>query len=243
MQNLHFQGWHIEVVRCGNVPGIPEGSTSPVTPVNFIEFQGTGTLKGVKGNKADFGTVHFWAHVEDRNEPGSRGMRDEAGKDRIFMNVFTNPADPVGSSVMLVDVDGDPATMDPLTITDGNMQLHASSCSEPVQVAGSAGMIAELGGEGATATAAFLRSPAPNPVMSRTTLRFGVPRETNVSLRVFDAAGRLVRDLHNGSMGAGEYASTWDLSANDGSRVSRGVYFVRLALGTQVISRSVVVGR
>ena len=157
--------------------------------------------------------------------------------------MFTNPADPVGSSVLLVDVDGDPATMDPVTITDGNMQIHASSCSEPVQVAGSAGMIAELGGEGATATAAFLRSPAPNPVMSRTTLRFGVPRETNVSLRVFDAAGRLVRDLHNGSMGAGEYASTWDLSANDGSRVSRGVYFVRLALGTQVISRSVVVGR
>jgi len=243
VQNLHFQGWQIEVVRCGNVEDHEAGSESPVTPVNFIEFQGTGTLKGVKGNDADFGTVHFWAHVQDRNEPGSQGMRDEAGKDRIYMNVFTNPADPIGSSVMLMDVDGDPATMDPLTITDGNMQLHASSCSEPIVVdEGGGGLVlAELGGE--TATTAFLRSPAPNPVTTRTTMRFGVPRETNVSLRVFDAAGRVVRDLHDGAMGAGEYASTWDLSANDGSRVARGVYFVRLSLGNQVISRSVIVGR
>ncbi len=245
VQNLHFQGWQIEVVRCGNVADHEAGSESPVTPYNFIEFQGTGTLKGVKGNDADFGTVHFWAHVQDRNEPGSQGMRDPAGKDRIYMNVFTNPADPIGSSVMLMDVDGDPATMDPLTITHGNMQLHASSCSEPVPVEGGGGLVmAELGGEtAATGATAFLRSPAPNPVTSRTTMRFGVPRETNVSLRVFDAAGRVVRDLHNGSMGAGEYASTWDLSANDGSRVSRGVYFVRLSMGAQVISRSIIVGR
>jgi len=58
--------------------------------VQLHRVPGTGTLKGVKGNDADFGTVHFWAHVQDRNEPGSRGMRDAAGKDRIYMNVFTN---------------------------------------------------------------------------------------------------------------------------------------------------------
>jgi len=81
---------------------------------------------------------------------------------------------------------------------------------------------AELGDEtSATGATAFLRSPAPNPVTSRTTMRFGVPRETNVSLRVFDAAGRVVRDLHNGSMGAGEYASTWDLSRTTAA-ASRG---------------------
>jgi flagellar hook assembly protein FlgD len=79
--------------------------------------------------------------------------------------------------------------------------------------------------------------------MARATMRFGVPSESNVSLRVYDAAGRLVRDLHQGSMGAGQYTSTWDLSDNAGGRVSRGVYFVRLAIGSEVMSRTVIVGR
>jgi len=128
---LHFHGTHIEVVRCGNVDGIPPGSTSPVTPFNFIEFKGWGTLRGISGNKADFGTVYFFARAEDRNEPGSTGQRDGAGKDRYFLKVFTDPSNENGSVKILVDIDGDPATVDPLIITDGNMQIHISSCDNP----------------------------------------------------------------------------------------------------------------
>jgi hypothetical protein len=128
---LHFHGTHVQVVRCGNVDGIPAGSTSPKTPFNFIEFTGWGTLKGVHGNKADYGQVYFFARAEDRNEPGSNGQRDGAGKDRYFLNVYTTQGDPTGSSVVLVDVDGNPATVDPLTITDGNMQIHITSCDTP----------------------------------------------------------------------------------------------------------------
>lgn len=128
---LHFQGREIVVERCGNVAGIPPGSDSPDTPFNYIEFHGVGTLKGIKGNKVDHGTVYFWAHCEDRNEPGSHGQRDGAYKDRYFLHVFSNLADPNGSTLLLIDVDGNPATVDPVTITDGNMQIHISSCDDP----------------------------------------------------------------------------------------------------------------
>jgi hypothetical protein len=123
---LHFQGWEIRVVRCGNVPGIPEGSESPVTPYNFIEFEGTGTLKGIHGNKVDHGTVQFWARAEDRNEPGSSGVRDGAKKDRYFLHVF----DASGTLMLIEDPagDGSAATVQPVTITDGNLQIHISSC-------------------------------------------------------------------------------------------------------------------
>jgi hypothetical protein len=238
LQRLHFKGTHIQVVRCGNMDGIEPGSESPVTPVNFIEFQGSGTLKGIKGNKADFGTVYFWAHVEDRNEPGSSGQHDGAEKDRYFLNVFTNPADPVGSSVMLVDVDHDPATVDPVTITDGNMQLHASSCDAPLAALRSS--VPEDGTGGSTFVA-FLASPYPNPGAGARVLRFGLPASSAVTLRVFDAAGRLVRTLENGVLPAGEYRSAWDLTDEDGATVPSGVYFVRLAAGTQVFSRTVTV--
>jgi hypothetical protein len=136
--NLHFQGRDITVVRCGNVDGIPPGSTSPATGFNFIDFTGTGTLKGIKGNKADYGTVYFFAHCEDRNEPGSSGQRDGAGKDRYFLHVYSDPADPNGTTLLLVDIDHDPSTVDPVTITDGNIQLHDSSCDAAATRAGRA---------------------------------------------------------------------------------------------------------
>jgi hypothetical protein len=128
---LHFHGTDIVVLRCGNVPGIVSGSESPVTPFNFIEFKGFGWLKGIKGSKVDYEKVYFFARCEDRNEPGSNGAKDGADVDRYFIHVFADPGDPVGSSLLLLDVDGDPTTIDPVTITGGNMQLHVSSCDDP----------------------------------------------------------------------------------------------------------------
>jgi len=237
LDRLHFKGTNIQVVRCGNIEGIEPGSESPVTAFNFIEFQGTGTLKGIKGNKADFGTVYFWAHVEDRNEPGSNGQRDGAEKDRYFLNVFTNPADPVGTSVMLVDIDHDPATMDPVIITDGNMQLHDSSCSTSALRFESTPSEAT----GAASSVAFLANPYPNPGSGPRVMRFGLPTSASVSLRVFDAAGRQMRQLENSTMPAGEYRTTWDLRDSNGETVPAGIYFVRLTLGQQVFSRTITV--
>ena len=128
---LHFLGTDINTVRCGNVPGIESGSESPVTPYNYIEFQGTGRLTGIKGNKVNHGNVHFFARAEDRNEPGSRGAKDGVDIDRYYIHVFSDPADPAGTTLMLLDDDGQPSTVDPVTITGGNLQLHISSCDNP----------------------------------------------------------------------------------------------------------------
>lgn len=128
-QNLHFQGTDIQIVQCGNVPGIPTGSESPDTPFNFIDFKGTGTLKGISGNKADYGTVCFFAHVEDRNEPGNeKALLPDGGAliDRYYLRVFDCSTQNV---LLLVDMDNNPATIDPITITGGNFQIHISSCA------------------------------------------------------------------------------------------------------------------
>ena len=124
-EKLHFQGWTIRVVRCGNVTGIDPGSESPVTPFNFIEFEGEGTLSGIKGNKFPKTDVSFFARVEDRNEPGNESSSEGEDVDRYFLHVFEAGG---GATHLLVDEDGDPETVDPLTITGGNLQLHFSSC-------------------------------------------------------------------------------------------------------------------
>ena len=247
-QKLHFQGFAIQVVRCGNVDGIPPGSTSPVTPFNFIEFQGTGRVKGIQGNKADYPLVYFFARAEDRNEPGSNGQHDGAGKDRYFLNVYTDAGDPVGSSLILVDVDGDPATVDPLTITDGNMQLHISSCTTPVlgQTTAVSGALTKST-EGARPTIAAmptsvsLATPRPNPAADKAILSYGLPRDASVSLTVYDVAGRTVRVLQDGASFAGWHNVTWDLRGIDGARVSRGMYFARLRVGNETYTQHLIV--
>lgn len=123
---LHFLGTSIRVVRCGNVAGIDPGSESPVTPFNFIEFEGEGRLSGIKGNKFPTTSVRFFARVEDHNEPGNENAADGEDVDRYFLHVYEGEG--METTHLLVDIDGDPTTIDPLTITGGNLQLHFSSC-------------------------------------------------------------------------------------------------------------------
>jgi hypothetical protein len=246
-QRLHFQGTAIRVVRCGNVDGIPPGSTSPVTPFNFIEWEGTGRVKGVQGNKADYPLVYFFGRCEDRNEPGSNGQRDGAGKDRYFLNVFTDKNNPTGTSIMLVDIDGNPGTVDPLIITDGNMQIHVSSCdlSDLIQLTAEApagdAMLSQPSATDEPAQLWFAR-PQPSPAKGGTTmLRFSLPTGTNVRMSVFDLMGREVKVLTNGFAGAGAHSIAWDLRDGSGQFVPRGMYFVRLRVNGQVLNQRVSV--
>jgi hypothetical protein len=118
----HLKGTDITVVRCGNVEGIEPGSESPVCPLNFIEFVGTGTLAGIGGNKAEC-SVHFFARAEDRNEPGNEQANPNGGAyiDRYFLQVFD-----AGTNALLLEVSDENG--DPITITGGNFQIHCSSC-------------------------------------------------------------------------------------------------------------------
>jgi hypothetical protein len=74
-------------------------------------------------------------------------------------------------------------------------------------------------------------SARPNPAMNQALVRYQVPRNTDISLDVFDANGRLVRRLASGPVKSGEHRLTWDGAGRDGRLVAPGVYFVRLGNG------------
>lgn len=76
----------------------------------------------------------------------------------------------------------------------------------------------------------YLGQNAPNPFNPSTSIEFGMPAGAsgNVTIDIFDVAGKLVRTLLNESRGSGTWRVTWDGTTNAGSRVSSGVYFYRL---------------
>ncbi len=86
-----------------------------------------------------------------------------------------------------------------------------------------------------------LASCSPNPFRDRTQIRYALPTEGNVSLRVYDATGRTVRTLASGHQKAGSYSVTWDSRDNRGRQVPRGVYFYRLDTpGFRSVKKAVV---
>jgi hypothetical protein len=88
-----------------------------------------------------------------------------------------------------------------------------------------------------------LSAPAPNPLRGSTTLRLALPRETVVTLAVFDQQGRRVRTLLAGPQAAGEYAVTWDGRDDGGRAVASGIYFVRGTAEGRAFTRRVVAMR
>jgi len=83
----------------------------------------------------------------------------------------------------------------------------------------------------------------PNPFNPMTRIDFALAASAAVRLRVYDAAGRLVRSLIDEDMPAGRYGETWDGRDTKGSIVASGVYFYRLDAGAFTETRKMVLLR
>ena len=73
----------------------------------------------------------------------------------------------------------------------------------------------------------------PNPFNPTTTISFTVPAGPAVghTLTVYDARGRLVRELGRGPVGPGLHEVVWDGRDHDGAAVGSGMYLYRLQVG------------
>lgn len=99
-----------------------------------------------------------------------------------------------------------------------------------------------VGVEGPRVTFIHFLAPAqPNPSRNITSIEYGLPAESEVSLNVYDVSGRLVRQLVNGNLNAGVFRQSWNLRTDTGVRVRSGMYFFRLSTRTFTAVRKVVV--
>ena len=91
-----------------------------------------------------------------------------------------------------------------------------------------------------------LTAPSPNPVAGAVWFHYSIPGARAgepFELALFDASGRKVRTIEQGGARAGENAVQWDLLSDNGDRVAAGMYFLRLRLGADQRSQSVMVLR
>ena len=82
----------------------------------------------------------------------------------------------------------------------------------------------------------FLSQNFPNPFNPSTVIRFGLPIEENVTLKVYDILGREVKTLVNETLRPGYHSVEWDGTNNYGSKVASGIYVYRIVAGKFVKS-------
>lgn len=70
----------------------------------------------------------------------------------------------------------------------------------------------------------------PNPFNPTTVIKFSLPKNESVSLKIFDALGREVETIVNDYLKAGVYSYNWNAS-----KFSSGVYFYKLTAGNDFI--------
>ena len=76
-----------------------------------------------------------------------------------------------------------------------------------------------------------LSQNAPNPFNPSTAIGFSLAHPADVRLAVYDALGREVAVLAEGSYPAGDHTVRWDGRDHRGVKVSSGVYLYRLTAG------------
>jgi len=89
----------------------------------------------------------------------------------------------------------------------------------------------------------LLLGAAPSPFRSATSIQFRLDAPGDASVDVFDAMGRLVRNIHYGWTDAGPHEVTWGGQDEDGRAVVSGVYYIRLVSGGRSLIRTAVLVR
>ncbi|HET6274169.1 MAG TPA: T9SS type A sorting domain-containing protein, partial [Bacteroidota bacterium] len=85
--------------------------------------------------------------------------------------------------------------------------------------------------DGSLPTAYTLEQNYPNPFNPSTVIRYAVPADGSVSLKVYDIAGREVATLVNDHQAAGTYELRFSGQNSSGRALASGVYFYQIKSG------------
>ncbi len=80
----------------------------------------------------------------------------------------------------------------------------------------------------------------PNPFNPATVIKYSVPKNEFVTIKVYDIIGREIKTLFSGNSNAGNFTLNWDGADNTGMKVSSGTYIYRMTAGEYIESKKMI---
>jgi hypothetical protein len=111
-----------------------------------------------------------------------------------------------------------------------------------IEAGGTGSILVGVDETGGTAPAVVTALEAfPNPFNPYVNLRYALPHQSTVTLRIYDVSGRVVRTiLEDYTELAGFHSVPWDGKNSTGKAVASGVYVVELQAGEEVKTEKVI---
>ncbi|MCF7902519.1 MAG: S8 family serine peptidase [Candidatus Marinimicrobia bacterium] len=122
--------------------------------------------------------------------------------------------------------------------TDVTGQVSAPSNEEEVWIAPLGKKISAASG---SAQPSFDCTHFPNPFNSTVTIKYQLPKATQVRLIVYDQLGHPVKTLVNAKLSAGNKTAVWDGCDFNGEPVGAGLYLYRIESGENVETRKFLI--
>ena len=191
--------------------------------ITFGPTGGTGISQATfTGSAGDGGTVQLKWQTNSEQDLLSWQI-ERAGEGAGFLSIKNIPASnrPEGCSYQETDRPGAPGAYQyRLSLLDlyGGRSYHGSFSIN-------SGPLMKLG----------LSQNRPNPFDQRTVINYQLPKPGQVSLKVYNSAGQMVKVLNDGYRMTGEHTVTWDGRNDQSIRVAEGIYFCRLEAGGKVM--------
>lgn len=88
-----------------------------------------------------------------------------------------------------------------------------------------------------------LQQNYPNPVFSKTVIKYSIAKPCKVELKLFDATGRQIAVLVSEKQTPGYYQMNWNIQNVAEKQLANGVYFYRLEAGNYTSSRKMLIIR
>lgn len=130
-------------------------------------------------------------------------------------------------------------------LPDNDVVLHLSIASEghyfwsdsftvhvyPLGIAWEEGVLPEV---------YTLNQNYPNPFNSTTTIQYILPKESVVTITIYDMHGAKVHELISQKQPSGEYAILWNGVDHEGNTASAGIYFYQLKAGDHIYTKKML---
>ena len=80
----------------------------------------------------------------------------------------------------------------------------------------------------------------PNPFNPSTTIKYNLPTESSIQLKIFDIKGELIKTITGDKLNAGEHEIIWDGTNDKGVRQPSGVYVYQLNVNNSNSARKMI---
>ena len=80
----------------------------------------------------------------------------------------------------------------------------------------------------------------PNPIKNVTLIRYQIPKESYVSLCIYDKAGLFINTIVSKNLKHGNYTTTWNGMNSNGIKVPAGTYFYVLKVDNKTLTKKMI---